>query len=279
MTTTETLHESTAPTVSIVIPVYKKEGYLADTLDSILAQTHKNLDIILLNDGSPDGCPTICESYASSDARIRYVDKKNSGVIDTRNMGLGMARGALIIPFDADDIMPADFVATLVQAAQSHPDVTVFAPGARAFGAREGDIMFSSHELPALLYRNGLPNSCAFRKNALNTIPGYNQNMADGLEDWDFWLYFVERDLHIMRVPDTFYFYRVMPGSRNNMPAGTRNRLKRQLICNHPQLYAAWRPHTAIIWLYPLSKLFQLFGLDKQKLKLAKFMRNGLRKN
>lgn len=279
MTITESSNASTALTVSIVIPVYKKEAYLADTLDSILAQTHKNLDIILLNDGSPDGCPAICESYASSDCRIRYVNKKNSGVIDTRNMGLGMAHGELIIPFDADDIMPADFVANLVQAAQNHSDVTVFAPGARAFGAREGDIVFSSHDLPSLLYRNGLPNSCAFRKRALNTISGYNPTMTDGLEDWDFWLYFVERDLRIMRVPNTFYFYRVMPGSRNNMPARTRHRLKRQLISNHPELYATWRPHTAIIWLYPLSKLFRLFGLDKQKLKLAKFMRDGLRRN
>ena len=278
MTTTDTLHESSAPTVSIVIPVYKKEDYLAETLESILAQTHKNLDIILLNDGSPDGCPAICESYASSDTRIRYVDKKNSGVVDTRNIGLGMARGALIIPFDADDIMPADFVATLVQAAQSNPDVTVFAPGARACGAREGDIMFSSHELPALLYRNGLPNSCAFRKSALNTIPGYNPTMLDGLEDWDFWLYFVEQNQRIMRVPEAFYFYRVMLGSRNNMSPRARNRLKHQLIKNHPKLYSAWKPHPAIIWLYPLSKLFRLFGLDRKTLKLAKFMRDGLRK-
>lgn len=278
MTLTHSSHESTAPTVSIIIPVYKKEDYLADTLDSILAQTYQHLDIILLNDGSPDGCPSICESYASSDSRIRYVDKENSGLIDTRNRGLGMAHGELIIPFDADDMMPDDFVANLVQAARRHPDVTVFAPGVRTFGAREGDIVFSSHDLPALLYRNALPNSCAFRRSALNIIPGYNPTMADGLEDWDFWLYFVERHLHIMRVPDTFFYYRVTPDSRNNMPAETRHKLKRQLIRNHPQLYAAWRPHAAIIWLYPISKLFRLFGLDKQKLKLAKFMRDGLRR-
>lgn len=89
--------------VSIIIPVYKVEKYLSQCVDSVLNQTYQDFEIILVDDGSPDACPKICDQYASSDARIIVIHKKNGGLSDARNAGIRCARGAYTMFLDADD--------------------------------------------------------------------------------------------------------------------------------------------------------------------------------
>ena len=81
------------PLVSIIIPIYKVECYLHRCVDSIINQTYTNLEIILVDDGSPDSCPQICDEYASKDNRIVVIHKKNGGLSDARNTGLNICRG------------------------------------------------------------------------------------------------------------------------------------------------------------------------------------------
>lgn len=266
--------ESAGPVlVSVVVAVYKKEAYIAETLKSIAAQTHKSLEIIVINDGSPDRCPEICEALSKGDDRVRYISKENSGVIDTRNLGFSLARGDLVIPFDADDVMPSDFIEKLVAYSQHHPSAMVYAPGAVAIGESTGPIKFPSLSVPAFLTRNAIPNSSAFRRAALSVVHGYRANMKGGLEDWDFWLYFAEHGMEIVRVPDAFYYYRVESGSRNDMGADKRFLLKRQIYENHKALYERWRPHGLVVFFYPFSKVLRFFGVSKEYLRLAKFFR------
>ena len=91
------------PLISVIVPVYGVEAYLNQCIDSILAQTHKNLEIILVDDGSPDRCPTICDEYARKDSRVRVIHKKNGGLSDARNAGLEIATGEYIGFVDSDD--------------------------------------------------------------------------------------------------------------------------------------------------------------------------------
>lgn len=89
--------------ISIVIPVYKVEPYLRQCIDSVLAQSFKDYEIILVDDGSPDACPGICDDYASADRRVKVVHKANGGLSDARNSGLDKALGDYIIFLDSDD--------------------------------------------------------------------------------------------------------------------------------------------------------------------------------
>ncbi|MDR2580768.1 MAG: glycosyltransferase [Fibromonadaceae bacterium] len=89
--------------ISVIVPVYNVEAYLPKCLDSILAQSHKNLEIILINDGSPDNCPKICDEYAEKDSRIKVIHKKNGGVASARNAGLKISTGEYIAFVDSDD--------------------------------------------------------------------------------------------------------------------------------------------------------------------------------
>ncbi len=101
------------PRISVIIPVYRAEEYLAQSLDSVLAQRGCDFEIVLVNDGSPDRSPEICREYAARDARIRLLDKPNGGVSSARNMGLDAAAGEWILFLDADDWLAPDAFATL----------------------------------------------------------------------------------------------------------------------------------------------------------------------
>lgn len=88
---------------SIIIPIYKIEQYLRQCIDSVLAQTYTNFEIILVDDGSPDGCPAICDEYANKDSRIKVIHKPNGGLSDARNAGLEVAKGEYVMFLDSDD--------------------------------------------------------------------------------------------------------------------------------------------------------------------------------
>lgn len=103
--------------VSIIIPVYKVESYLHRCVDSVLAQTYRNIEIILIDDGSPDNCPTICDQYAAKDNRVKVIHKPNGGLSDARNAGIDIASGSWISFIDSDDWVEADMYESLVKAA------------------------------------------------------------------------------------------------------------------------------------------------------------------
>lgn len=91
------------PKISVIVPIYKVEDYLSRCVDSIINQTYKNLEIILVDDGSPDNCPQICDDYASWDNRIKVIHKINGGLSDARNAGMKIATGEYISFIDSDD--------------------------------------------------------------------------------------------------------------------------------------------------------------------------------
>ncbi len=101
--------------VSVIVPIYKVEPYLRRAVDSILHQTYHNLEIILVDDGSPDQCGKICDDYAKEDNRISVIHKENGGLSDARNAGLDAAGGEYIVFVDSDDFIAEDYIETLMQ--------------------------------------------------------------------------------------------------------------------------------------------------------------------
>ncbi|MBO4828511.1 MAG: glycosyltransferase family 2 protein [Fibrobacter sp.] len=113
------------PLISIIIPIYKVEQYLRRCLDSIISQTYLNLEIILVDDGSPDYCPQICDEYAAKDKRIKVIHKKNGGLSDARNAGIGLATGEYLFFLDSDDELPLDAIKKMVNQVQQHTKAEV----------------------------------------------------------------------------------------------------------------------------------------------------------
>lgn len=103
------------PLISIIVPCYKVEQYLPKCIESILAQTYLNLEIWLVDDGSPDNCGKTCDEYAAKDSRIKVIHKENGGLADARNVAIGQATGEWIVFVDSDDFVSEDYIETLYE--------------------------------------------------------------------------------------------------------------------------------------------------------------------
>jgi glycosyltransferase involved in cell wall biosynthesis len=108
------------PKISIIVPVYKVEPYLCKCIDSILAQTFTDFELILVDDGSPDRCGEICDEYAKKDNRIRVIHKKNGGLSSARNAGIDIAKGKYIGFVDSDDYIREDMLGALFGVAEKY---------------------------------------------------------------------------------------------------------------------------------------------------------------
>lgn len=123
--------------VSIIIPIYKVEKYLKKCIDSILNQTYSNIEVILVDDGSPDNCGKICDEYKKLDDRIIVIHKENGGLSDARNKGLKIATGEFISFIDSDDYIANDFIEYLLNITTSNDaDMGIILP----YKFKEGSI-------------------------------------------------------------------------------------------------------------------------------------------
>ena len=117
------------PLVSVIIPVYKVEDYLAECVDSVINQTYRNLEIILVDDGSPDGCGAMCDAYAAQDDRVRVIHRPNGGLSAARNSGMDIATGEFITFLDSDDWMYRGTIEGYMQCFAKHPELDLVESG------------------------------------------------------------------------------------------------------------------------------------------------------
>ena len=108
----------TTPLISVIVPVYRVEKYLERCVKSILSQTYKNLEVILVDDGSPDQCPAICDACAEKDARVKVIHQENKGLSGARNAGIDAASGEYLVFVDSDDYVSPHFIEELYQLLQ-----------------------------------------------------------------------------------------------------------------------------------------------------------------
>ncbi len=109
--------------ISVIVPIYKSEKYLDYCLDSIVNQTYGNLEIILVDDGSPDNCPTMCDDWAKKDSRIRVIHQQNSGSGVARNIALDEAKGEMIAFVDSDDFIAPEMYERLIELMSEDIDI------------------------------------------------------------------------------------------------------------------------------------------------------------
>ena len=137
--------------ISVIVPVYKVEKYLRHCVDSILAQTYPDFELLLIDDGSPDGCPKICDEYASRDPRVRVIHKTNGGLISARNEGILAARGDYICIVDGDDWADENMLQFIHDTVAQSPeplDMVLFA----AYNVYEDHLEETINEVPEGFY-------------------------------------------------------------------------------------------------------------------------------
>lgn len=115
--------------ISVIIPVYNVEQYLSRCCDSVLGQTYRNIEVVLVDDGSTDGTPALCDRYAHADDRVRVVHQANAGAGAARNAGLAAAAGDWVMWVDGDDWIEDDWIEGFVRQLEAHPDADAVITG------------------------------------------------------------------------------------------------------------------------------------------------------
>jgi hypothetical protein len=190
------MHE---PLVSVAMPVLNGERFLREAVESILDQTFRDFEFIIINDGSTDGTASILDSYARSDPRVRVYQQENKGLIASRNRGCGLARGKYLAQMDADDIAVRDRLEWQIEFMERHPEIGVVGgqmklidSAGRAFYCVRYPVENEEIKSALLLCCPFGQNAVVIRKEAFLSVGGYRRPF-DLAEDYDLWLRIAER--------------------------------------------------------------------------------------
>lgn len=226
--------------ISVIIPIYKVEDYLDECIDSVVNQTMKDLEIVLVDDGSPDRCPQMCDEWSERDLRIKVIHKQNGGLADARNAGIHASHGKYILPLDSDDIIAPTYVEKAVMYLESHPDVTLVYCRAKFFGDKNEEWKLPNYDYDKLLFYNPIFCSCVYRRSDYDRTVGYNTNMKYGYEDWDFLLSLLNKDSKVFKIPEILFYYRKHGVSMISNTQKYNKELFNQMVANHLDVYSPY---------------------------------------
>lgn len=226
------------PVISIIVPCYNQAQYLSETLLSVLNQDFQDWECLIINDGSPDNTEEVAKEWVAKDNRFKYLPKPNTGVSDTRNYGIRQAKGEYILPLDSDDKIDNLYIKKALEVFETIPDTKLVYSDIILFGKRNKEIVLPEYNFESLLFENILFSSAIFRRSDFIKTNGYNTNMANGLEDWDFWISFLNKDDKVIKINGFHFFYRIKDISRSTAIDGDQNEdLLLQIFKNHSDLY------------------------------------------
>lgn len=224
--------------VSIIVPCYNQAAYLAETLDSVRAQTYPQWECIIVNDGSVDNTEEIAREYTVKDSRFKYFRKENEGPSQARNFGISNSDGAFVLPLDADDLIAPTYVEKAMDCFMRFPDTKLVYCKADTFGDSVGPWDLEEYDYESFIWNNCIFCSALFRRSDYDQTAGYNVNMAHGYEDWDFWLSLLKKGDVVHRIDEVLFHYRIKTMSRTTSLTGEYLKESLIQICkNHPDIY------------------------------------------
>ena len=224
--------------VSVIVPCYQQAEFLTEAVDSVIAQTYRDWEIVIVDDGSTDATAAVAEELIAGhpDRRISLVRQANQGLPGARNSGIAASRGRYILPLDADDILMPEMLAKTVGLLESDPAVAIAYTDYRLFGNDSAYVPTRAWTMDELSFGNPLGNSSLFRRDVWLAVGGYNPNMRGGYEDWDFWIAAAELGASARRIREPLFGYRVKASSMILDALAMDAQLRQRIARNHPGL-------------------------------------------
>ena len=223
---------SSQPLVSVIVPVYNMEQYVAETVASILQSTYQNIEIILMDDGSTDQSLSIIQQLATTEPRIAAHTQPNGGVCRARNHAIHLSSGKYILPVDADDKISAVFIEKAVEVLENDDDVKVVNGRSQFFGDKVGDWNLPPYSLKLLTRKNILPSTCLYRREDWLKTEGYCAEII-AREDWELWIALLKDGGKVVKIPEVGIIYRI----RNNSKRITDRKLKGHIVATLNRRY------------------------------------------
>jgi len=196
--------------VSVIIPCYKQAHYLDESLNSVFKQTYSNWECIIVNDGSPDNTDQVAKQWCKKDNRFTYLEKSNGGLSSARNAGIKKSKGELILPLDADDILHKDYLSKLTPELTKDKSLAIVSCFSKFFVKTTDNVVYESKpkgsNINNILFENSIVASSLFRKSCWDEVGGYDEQMKNGFEDWEFWIS-ITKSGHKYKIVEEFLFY------------------------------------------------------------------------
>ncbi|HET8732591.1 MAG TPA: glycosyltransferase family A protein [Anaeromyxobacteraceae bacterium] len=229
--------------VSIVIPNHDLGSFVGEAIDSALAQTHRELEIVVVDDGSGDDSVARIRAHPGlATGAFRLLEQANAGVCGARNAGAAVCRGAYLLFLDADDVLDRRYVEACLGALRASPLPTAYAYTAmQHFGASQELDPSRPFDPAWLLTHNFVNASALIRREAFQAVGGWNPDFRTGHEDHELWIRMLDRGYVGVLVPEPLLRYRRHPGgSRNSLSVWKRRRLLADVAVRHPRMYRSW---------------------------------------
>lgn len=197
------------PKVSVVIPCYNDKDYIEETLDTVLNQTFKDFEIIIVDDGSNNATKKVLKKLKKD--KIFILEQKNGGLSNARNNGFKIAKGTYVLTIDADDTLDKTFLEKAVKILDS--DIKISAVSSYCNIFVENFIITNTHKpkggnLNNFLFDNNSTSFALIRKIVWQEVGGYDEKMIKGFEDWEFWISVTKQGGLVHMIPEFLFNYR-----------------------------------------------------------------------
>lgn len=227
---------SEKPLLSVIIPCFNYGQYLEEAIDSVLASTFQNFEIIVVDDGSTD-LATIEILKNLNKPKTKIIHQKNQGLATARNSGIKIAQGKYILPLDADDTIEPTYIEKCLEILESQPEIGFVYSWVQKFGDDNTIWRTEEFDLNKLLRYNHISVSSIFRHEGWEAVGGYNPNMKFGYEDWDFWLSLAEAGWRGRLIKESLFLHRRHGKTMTHDAKEKYDYLIKQLQENHKELF------------------------------------------
>lgn len=275
------MKESSTPLVSVVIPCYNDWQYIHEAVDSIYNQDYKNVEIIIVDDGSDKKTKDVLNELLNENVQIFF--QENSGTSAARNKGIEKAKGIYVLTLDADDYFDSSFISKGVNILEEKNKVGLVSCWLRIF--KNKIIVGKNHvgggDANSMIFTNGAIGNALFRKQCWIDVKGYDELMRKGFEDWDFNISIAKAGWGIFIIEEELFNYRDKINSRNKIANKSfKKELLKYIMIKHKDLYIINYEQTIDSFLDEIENLKRrgIVLKESKEYKIGRFLLAPLRK-
>ena len=230
------------PKVSVIIPCYNQGIYLNQALNSVLNQTYKDYEVIIINDGSDD-TETLNFLNKITHPKVEVFNQNNNGVCIARNIGASKSKGEFILFLDGDDWIGNSFLEEAVILLENNSDLKIIGSGVQYFGFINEKYFLPEYSPQKHLQQNLFFITSLIRKESFEKQNGFDEAFSDGWEDWDLFLRLINNEKQVHIIKKYLLHYRIKKESRNaHIKNDIKTKLEQQLFQKHIALYLKYYP-------------------------------------
>lgn len=235
---------SVVSTVAVIVPCFDLGRYLPEALASVAAQTYRDFEVVVVDDGSTEAV-TLQALDDAERAGARVIRSENRGLSAARNLGIRSTSSPLVTCLDADDRVLPTFLEKSVAALESRADIAFASHWLRTFGDEHTEWRPERCDLSALVDINTVNGAAMMRRECFDAVGGFDEEMRDGCEDWDFWLSVVEAGFAGAIIPEVLYEYRRRSDSMSRlmMEGEGHSRIYGRLAQKHSRSFRQYLPN------------------------------------